>query len=165
MSTLNDSVFAFYNDLRGQGLLSNTLVLLYSEFGRRISENGSAGTDHGAAGVMMAMGGAVRGGIYGTAASLDPAGQNPTLENAGGDVTYQTDFRSVYARVLDNWLARPRCRSWAATSAQAPRRLSEPFWPGRDAGGVRACRARFTDRPHKRQAVTAVLDLRAIMSA
>ncbi len=104
MSTLNDSVFAFYNDLRGQGLLSNTLVLLYSEFGRRISENGSAGTDHGAAGVMMAMGGAVRGGIYGTAASLDPAGQNPTLENAGGDVTYQTDFRSVYARVLDNWL-------------------------------------------------------------
>lgn len=104
MSTLNDGVSAFYNDLRGQGLWSNTLVLLFSEFGRRISENGSAGTDHGAAGVMMAMGGAVRGGLYGTAATLDPAGQNPTLENNGGDVTYQTDFRSVYARVLENWL-------------------------------------------------------------
>jgi uncharacterized protein (DUF1501 family) len=104
MGTLNDGVSAFYNDLRGQGLWSNTLVLLFSEFGRRISENGSAGTDHGAAGIMMAMGGAVRGGLYGTAASLDPAGQNPTLENNGADVTYQTDFRSVYARVLENWL-------------------------------------------------------------
>ncbi|MGE0394562.1 MAG: DUF1501 domain-containing protein [Vicinamibacterales bacterium] len=107
MGTLNDGVSAFYNDLRGQGLWSNTLVLLFSEFGRRISENGSAGTDHGAAGVMMAMGGAVRGGLYGTAATLDPAGQNPTLENNGSDVTYQTDFRSVYARVLENWLGTP----------------------------------------------------------
>jgi len=104
MGTINDSVLAFYNDLRGQGLLGSTTVLLYSEFGRRISENGSAGTDHGAAGVMMAIGGAVRGGLYGTAPSLDPAGQNPTLENNGGDVTYQTDFRAVYARILDNWL-------------------------------------------------------------
>jgi uncharacterized protein (DUF1501 family) len=104
MSTLNDGVNAFYNDLRGQGLWSNTLVLLFSEFGRRITENGSAGTDHGAAGIMMAMGGAVRGGLYGTAATLDPARQNPTLENNGGDVTYQTDFRAVYARVLENWL-------------------------------------------------------------
>lgn len=104
MGTLNDSVLAFYNDLRRQGLLNDTLVLVYSEFGRRISENGSAGTDHGAAGVMMALGGAVRGGLYGTAASLDPAGQNPTLENNGGDVTFQTDFRAVYARILENWL-------------------------------------------------------------
>ena len=53
---------------------------------------------------MLAMGGGVRGGIYGTAASLDPNPNNPTLENAGGDVRYETDFRSVYARVLDNWL-------------------------------------------------------------
>ena len=104
MGTVNDGVLAFYNDLRGQGLLSNTLVLLFSEFGRRISENGSAGTDHGAAGIMMAMGGAVRGGVYGTAASLNPTGQNPTLENNGADVTYQTDFRAVYARVLENWM-------------------------------------------------------------
>ena len=53
---------------------------------------------------MMAMGGAVRGGIYGTAASLDPNPANPTLENGGSDVKYETDFRSVYARVLDGWL-------------------------------------------------------------
>ena len=94
MTTINDAMFSFYNDLRNQGL--------FSEFSRRITENGSQGTDHGAAGVMFAMGGAVRGGLYGTAASLDP--NSPTLENSGGDVRYETDFRSVYARVLENWL-------------------------------------------------------------
>jgi len=104
MGTFNDGVSAFYNDLRNQGLLSDTLVLQFSEFGRRISENGSAGTDHGAAAVMMAMGGGVRGGIYGTAGSLNPEAGNPTLENNGNDVRHETDFRSVYAKVLDNWL-------------------------------------------------------------
>jgi uncharacterized protein (DUF1501 family) len=104
MGTFSDGLAAFYNDLQNQGLLSDTLVLQFSEFGRRISENGSAGTDHGAAAIMMAMGGAVRGGIYGTAPSLDPDFSNPTLENGGGDVRYETDFRAVYARVLDNWL-------------------------------------------------------------
>jgi len=104
MSTLGDGVLAFYNDLRNQGLLNDTLVLQFSEFGRRITENGSAGTDHGAGAVMMAIGGGVRGGIYGTAASLDPNPANPTLENRGGDERYETDFRAVYARVLDGWL-------------------------------------------------------------
>jgi uncharacterized protein (DUF1501 family) len=104
MATYGDGLLAFYNDLRNQGLLNDTLVLQFSEFGRRISENGSQGTDHGAAGVMMAMGGMVRGGIYGTAASLDPNPANPTLENNGGDVKYETDFRAVYSRVLDGWL-------------------------------------------------------------
>jgi uncharacterized protein (DUF1501 family) len=104
MGTYGDAVRMFYNDLSNQGLLSDTLVLQFSEFGRRIQENGSQGTDHGAAGVMMAMGGSVRGGIYGTAASLDPVGTNPTLENNGSDVRHETDFRSVYARVLDGWL-------------------------------------------------------------
>jgi uncharacterized protein (DUF1501 family) len=102
MTTINDALFAFYSDLRNQGLLNDTMLIQFSEFSRRITENGSQGTDHGAAGVMLAMGGAVRGGLYGTAASLDP--NSPTLENNGGDVRYETDFRSVYARVLDNWL-------------------------------------------------------------
>jgi uncharacterized protein (DUF1501 family) len=104
MGTYGDAVRMFYNDLNNQGLLGDTLVLQFSEFGRRISENGSQGTDHGAAGVMMAIGGAVRGGIYGTAASLDPAPSNPTLENNGNDVRFETDFRSVYATVLERWL-------------------------------------------------------------
>jgi len=104
IGTFGDGIAAFYQDLRNQGLLSETLMLQFSEFGRRISENGSGGTDHGAAAVMMVMGGVVRGGIYGTAPSLNPDPNNPTLENAGGDVRYETDFRSVYARVLDGWL-------------------------------------------------------------
>ncbi len=104
MGTYSDGVAAFYNDIRNQGLANDTLVLQFSEFGRRVFENGSQGTDHGAGAVMMALGGMVRGGIYGTAPSLDPNPNNPTLENNGGDVRYETDFRSVYARVLDNWL-------------------------------------------------------------
>jgi uncharacterized protein (DUF1501 family) len=104
MATLNDGLFAFYNDLTRQGLFGDTLVLQFSEFGRRISENGSAGTDHGAASVMMAMGGGVHGGIYGTAPNLRIANDNATLENSGLDVRYETDFRSVYAKVIDSWL-------------------------------------------------------------
>jgi uncharacterized protein (DUF1501 family) len=102
MGTLGDGLWAFYSDIRNQGLAADTTVIVFSEFGRRISENGSSGTDHGAAGVMMALGGMVRGGLYGTAASLAPG--SPTLENNSGDVRYETDFRSVYAKLLDQWL-------------------------------------------------------------
>lgn len=104
MGTLNDGLLAFYNDLKNQGLLDDTLILSFSEFGRRISENGSNGTDHGAASVMLAMGGKVRGGLYGTAPNLNTDPKNPTLENNAGDVHYETDFRSVYAQVIDGWL-------------------------------------------------------------
>jgi len=104
MTTLSDGLFAFYQDLNSHGLLNDTLILQFSEFGRRIAENGSGGTDHGAASVMMAIGGGVRGGIYGTAPSLSPDPSNPTLENNATDVRYETDFRSVYARVIDRWL-------------------------------------------------------------
>ena len=102
MGTLGDGLWAFYSDIRNQGFANDTTVIVFSEFGRRISENGSNGTDHGAAGLMMAMGGMVRGGLYGTAASLAPG--NPTLENNSGDVHFETDFRSVYAKLLDQWL-------------------------------------------------------------
>jgi len=104
MGTLDGALSAFYSDLVNQGLLGDTMVLQFSEFGRRISENGSQGTDHGAAASMMAIGGAVRGGIYGTSARLNPTPDNPTLENNGGDVTHETDFRAVYARAIDHWL-------------------------------------------------------------
>jgi uncharacterized protein (DUF1501 family) len=104
MGTLNDGLMAFYTDLLNQGLLGDTLVLTFSEFGRRISENGTNGTDHGAASVMLAMGGRVNGGLYGTAPVLNLDPNNPTLENNAADVRYETDFRSVYAQVIDQWL-------------------------------------------------------------
>ena len=95
---------AFQNDLEAMNKADQVLTMTFSEFGRRVRENGSQGTDHGAASVMMVMGGNVRGGIYGTAPnlSMDPA--NPTLENSAGDVKFETDFRGVYAKILDNWL-------------------------------------------------------------
>jgi len=104
MATLGDGLKAFYDDLNAQGMLNNTVVLVYSEFGRRISENGSTGTDHGAGASMMMLGGLVRGGIYGTAPNLNMDPSNPTLENNNADVKWETDFRSVYAKILDGWL-------------------------------------------------------------
>jgi uncharacterized protein (DUF1501 family) len=104
MTTLNGGLTAFYDDLKNTGLIGDTLLLSFSEFGRRITENGSKGTDHGAASPMLAMGGLVRGGLYGTAASLSSDPGNSTLENNGADIRFETDFRAVYAKVIDNWL-------------------------------------------------------------
>jgi uncharacterized protein (DUF1501 family) len=104
LATLDGGLSAFYTDLSNQALLNQTMVLQFSEFGRRVSENGSGGSDHGAGGLMMALGGGVHGGLYGTAATLDDTPDNPTLENNGQDVKHETDFRGVYARVIDDWL-------------------------------------------------------------
>lgn len=102
MRVLGGGLGAFHTDLRNQGLADDTAVVVFSEFGRRVTENASRGTDHGAAGLMFVLGGRVRGGLYGTAASLTPG--HPTLENDSGDVRFETDFRAVYARLLDGWL-------------------------------------------------------------
>jgi uncharacterized protein (DUF1501 family) len=104
MGTLDGALAAFYTDLSNLRLLGDTLVLQFSEFSRRIDENGSQGTDHGAAGIMMALGGAVRGGLYGSAPNLRAGTDNPTLENGSRDVRFETDFRSVYATVIERWL-------------------------------------------------------------
>ena len=80
-------------------------MLQFSEFGRRISENGSGGTDHGAGG---GDDGHRRRACAAASTARPPRStrspSNPTLENNGGDVRYETDFRSVYAKVLDGWL-------------------------------------------------------------
>ena len=103
MQTVNDAVFAFYRTCQNQGLLGQTTILQFSEFARRVDENGSQGTDHGEGGVMMAIGGGVKGGIYGTAPNL-AAERQPTLSNSGDDVRWDIDFRRVYAEILDKWL-------------------------------------------------------------
>lgn len=96
LNQLADAVAAFNADLELQGRGNDVVVMTFSEFGRRAQENGSAGTDHGAASVMFATGASVKGGVYGDYPSLDD------LDN--GDLKYHTDFRSVYATVLGNWL-------------------------------------------------------------
>ena len=96
MTTLNDGLTSFYRDLEAQGLLRDTLILQFSEFGRRITENGSNGTDHGAAGLMMAIGGSVRGGLYGTAAKLTATPDNPASRTTAATcATRPTSDRST----------------------------------------------------------------------
>ena len=84
-------------DIDNHGLAENTLVLLFSEFGRRIKDNG-AGTDHGSGGVAFVLGGGINGGFYGQFPSLE---EDQHLE---GDLHFNNDFRSTYATILDKWL-------------------------------------------------------------
>ncbi|MCB0719346.1 MAG: DUF1501 domain-containing protein [Bacteroidetes bacterium] len=89
------SVAAFYEDLAADGLDQRVMVMTFSEFGRTLSENGSRGTDHGSAAPMMLFGTGLAGGIYGTPSNLT------TLQ--GGEPVHSTDYRSVYATVLQDW--------------------------------------------------------------
>src|SRR5690606_26000384 len=74
----------------------DVLVLVFSEFGRRVAENASRGTDHGKAGILLAAGPAVKGGLYGDPPSLSK------LDD--GDLTHTTDFRRAYATAIGPWL-------------------------------------------------------------
>ncbi len=88
----------FYDDLVEHGRNEDTVMFLYSEFGRRIKDNGS-GTDHGSGGMAMLIGDSVKGGMYGEYPSLADDDQ---LE---GDLHYNNDFRSTYTSVLEQWLS------------------------------------------------------------
>ncbi len=91
LSVLNDAVFSFYKDIKENNLLSKVTLVIFSEFGRRVKENG-AGTDHGTAGPMLIIGGNNKGKIL---------GKNPNLETLdNGDLIFENDFRSVYATLL-----------------------------------------------------------------
>ncbi len=96
LRVLGDALAAFYADLAARGHLDRVLVLTWSEFGRRVAENGSRGTDHGTAAPMFVLGGRIRGGVYGSPPDLG------RLDN--GNLKFETDFRSVYATVLEGWL-------------------------------------------------------------
>ncbi|MEO6708368.1 MAG: DUF1501 domain-containing protein [Planctomycetota bacterium] len=95
---LDQALDAFLSDIAGTQAGARTCVLLFSEFGRRVEENESQGTDHGAAGPMFLLGEPVRGGLHGRHPSL-------TELDAQGNLLFTTDFRSVYATVLEGLFA------------------------------------------------------------
>jgi uncharacterized protein (DUF1501 family) len=99
MTDLNAALTSFVADLKAQGNYDRVLVLTFSEFGRRVAENASGGTDHGAAAPLFVLGGAVKPGLYGNYPSLTDLYE--------GDLKFHTDFRSVYATALEKWLGAP----------------------------------------------------------
>lgn len=91
-----EAIAAFYKDLAARGQAERTLIMTFSEFGRRAKENGSKGTDHGSAAPMFLVGGKVKAGIV---------GEHPRLDKLDdGNLVHHTDFRQVYAAILESWL-------------------------------------------------------------
>jgi len=97
LQEFSEGLSAFHRDLKEAGHLDRTLVMTFSEFGRRVAENKSLGTDHGTANVLFLTGGSSKPGLHGPAADLSKL-------TPDGDLIHQIDFRSVYAAVLRDWL-------------------------------------------------------------
>lgn len=96
LSQFSQAMRAFYTELKAQGNDARVMSLAFSEFGRRVGQNQSQGTDHGTAAPMFLFGPMVSRGVH---------GQHPSLKNLDdGDLRYAIDFRSVYAGVLEGWL-------------------------------------------------------------
>jgi uncharacterized protein (DUF1501 family) len=96
LGELASSVAGFFETLKTTGNDARVRLMTFSEFGRRVQENGSRGTDHGAASCMFLAGASVKGGVI---------GKHPSLADLdAGDLKFHTDFRSVYATQLDDWL-------------------------------------------------------------
>lgn len=87
---------AFYDDMAALGVSDRVVLMTQSEFGRRVSENGGFGTDHGEASVLFAVGDPVLGGVYGELPPLDDLDR--------GNLRWRVDFRQVYATIIDDWL-------------------------------------------------------------
>jgi uncharacterized protein (DUF1501 family) len=112
MQQVSSSLAAFYKDLKAQGNDGRVLTMTFSEFGRRVAQNASGGTDHGAAAPLILCGPMVKPGVLGA---------NPSLTDLdAGDVKYQADFRNVYAGVLENWLKAESRKILGAGFSPAP---------------------------------------------
>lgn len=92
----SEGVTAFQREMESLGMADRVIVLTFSEFGRRVAENGSAGTDHGTAAPMFLVGSKVKGGLHGPIPDLGD------LDN--GDLKFKVDFREVYSATLDQWM-------------------------------------------------------------
>jgi uncharacterized protein (DUF1501 family) len=101
LQELGEAVRAFVADLTAQGNFDRVLLMTFSEFGRRVSENANGGTDHGAAAPMFVIGQKIKAGLRGRYPSLAPE------DLLNGDLRFNLDFRSVYAAVLEKWLRTP----------------------------------------------------------
>lgn len=99
LADVADGLAAFFDDLAQDGLDDRVLVMTFSEFGRTLIENGSRGTDHGAGAPMLLFGPGLRGGLFGQQSDLT------TLY--GGDPLFTTDYRQVYASLLQDWFGLP----------------------------------------------------------
>lgn len=99
LGQLDRALASFQRDLERTGVADRVCTVLFSEFGRRVRPNASGGTDHGVAGPMIVLGNAVKGGVYGAHPSL--------TELDRGDLAHTTDFRSVYATLLEDWMGLP----------------------------------------------------------
>ena len=97
LTNVSNTIGNFMTDLREHQASDNVLLFCFSEFGRRIADNGS-GTDHGAAGIAFALGEQVKGGIYGEYPSLDPSDLDENF-----NLKFNLDFRSVYTGILEDW--------------------------------------------------------------
>lgn len=96
LENFSNAVTAFQREMEAIGKADKVIVLVFSEFGRRVSENASQGTDHGAAAPMFLIGKKVKGGLHGS---------NPNLSDLqDGDIRFQIDFRQVYSATLDDWM-------------------------------------------------------------
>jgi uncharacterized protein (DUF1501 family) len=102
LGALDGAMGAFAAEMKAQGNWDRVLMLTVSEFGRKVIENGSQGTDHGAAAPILAVGGGINGGVHGSLPSLSGANR---IKNDSLDPT--VDFRRVYRTVLENWLGVP----------------------------------------------------------
>ncbi len=112
LTQFSDALAAFYDDLTAHGNERRVLTLTFSEFGRRVEENGNRGTDHGEASPLFLVGGGIKGGLYGTLPDLSATNM--------GNLRYTTDFRSVYATVLERWLGRASSTVLDGTFTQLP---------------------------------------------
>jgi uncharacterized protein (DUF1501 family) len=99
LTQLGGALQAFYDDLAQHGHARRVLSVCFSEFGRRVKENASRGTDHGAAAPLLLAGGQVKPGLLGVHPSL--------TDLDDGDLKHHTDFRRVYAAILEHWLGQP----------------------------------------------------------
>ncbi|MCH7712495.1 MAG: DUF1501 domain-containing protein [Chloroflexi bacterium] len=97
-SDVSNTVENFFDDLHEHDAADNVTLFMFTEFGRRISDNGS-GTDHGASGIAFAIGDHVKGGLYGEYPSLEP-----NKQEEGGNLKSSMDFRQVYVSILEDWL-------------------------------------------------------------